>query len=181
MSNFVQLPRTRATLLFLLLPLIGELLFIDSIINDAYTRRRIRIVFSMVCLSLIAIGFSAWEIPILLGVQQRIIPIAISYPIMGVAALVTFLLFSIEGWAGKVSLEEQIVVTEDRVSLLLSNPREVFITLNRILNAAQLRRYRHTQCDNSRLARYALVVLGEYLRAKVLSLLKQSQSNTDVF
>lgn len=157
-------PRFRATLLFLLFPLLGELLFIDMIIQDVYARKRIRVMFSIFCLAFIAIWFSAIEI-LFSNVEERI---RVSYPIVGLAALIMFLLFSTEGWTGKLSLKEKIVVPEDRVSLSISNPKDVFITLHRVLNAAQLRRYRYDRCDNSRLAKYALAILSEYLRMKVI-------------
>lgn len=168
MADSNSFPRFRATLLFLLFPLLGELLFIDMIIQDVHARRRIRVMFSIFCLAFIAIWFSAMEI-LFSEVDERV---KVSYPLVGFAALIMFLLFSAEGWTGKVSLEEQIVVPEDRVSLSISNPRDVFITLHRILNAAQLRRYRYDRCDNSRLAKYALAILSEYLRMKVIHALK---------
>jgi uncharacterized membrane protein YuzA (DUF378 family) len=168
MANTNSFPHIRATLLFLLFPLLGELLFLDMIIQDVYARRRIRIMFSIFCLALIAIWFSALEI-LFSEVEIRV---NISYPLVGLAGLIMFILFSIEGWTGKVSLKEQIVVPEDRVSLSISNPQDVFVTLHRILNAAQLRRYKYNRCDNSRLAKYALAILSEYLRTKVIKTLK---------
>jgi len=168
MANPSSFPRFRATLLFLLFPLLGELLFIDMIVQDVYARRRIRVMFSIFCLALIAIWFSAVEI-LFPGVEARV---NFSFPLIGIAAIIMFLLFSTEGWTGKLSLKEQIVVPEDRISLLISHPRDVFITLHRILNAAQLRRYRYNRCDNSRLAKYALAILSEYLRVKLVHPLK---------
>lgn len=167
MASSKKVSGTRATFLFLLLPLLSEFLFLDTIINDVYARRRIRVVFSLFLLALIAITFSASELLFALGLHVRVIPLEVSYPIVGVLTLFAFLLFCSEGWTGRVSLEEQIVVAEDRVSLSVLNPREVFITLNRILNAAQFRRYRYHHSDNSRLASYALTLLGEYLQTKV--------------
>ena len=181
MTNSKMLFRSRAPWLFLLFPLVGELLFIDTIVKDVYARRRIRVIFSLLLLTLIAITFSASELlqaPLRVIPGSATIPVEISYLVAGFAALIAFLLFCIEGWARKISLEEQIEVSEDRVSLFILNPRDVFITLNRILNAAQLRRYRHDHCDNSRLASYALAILGEYLRMKVLPTPKKSQNNS---
>lgn len=161
----------RATLLFLLYPIIGELLFIDTIIKDYYTRRRIRVIFTLIFLGIIAITFAASELNIYLFLspseQMLLLPIEIRYAITGFAALLFFVLFSIEIWQGQVSLQEQIAVPEDRISLLVYDPRDVFTTLNRIINAAQYRRRRYEHCDNSRLANYALTVLSEYLQARV--------------
>lgn len=167
MARSKKISSTRSTLLFLLFPLLSEFLFLDAIINDVYARRRIRIVFSIFLLALIAISFAASELLFALGLHTRVIPLEVSYPIVGLLTLFVFLLFCSEGWTGRVSFEEQIFVTEDRVSLSVLNPREVFITLRRILNAAQFRRYRYHQIDNSRLASYALTLLGEYLQKKV--------------
>ena len=71
----------RATLLFLLYPLVGELLFIDTIIKDVYARRRIRVIFTLVGLGGSAISFSASELLIFLaeftGAQGPRFPIEI--------------------------------------------------------------------------------------------------------
>lgn len=163
----------RATLLFLLYPLVGELLFIDTIIKDVYARRRIRVIFTLVGLAAVAISFSASEILIFLaefsGVQGPAFPIEIRYSVTGVAAVVFLILFIDEGSRGRVSMEEQIEVHEDRISLLMIDSRDIFNTLNRIINTAQLQRHRCEHCDNSRLASYALTVLGEYLQTRVFS------------
>jgi hypothetical protein len=163
----------RATLLFILYPLVGEFLFIDTIIRDAYARRRIRLIFSLVGLAVVAISFAGSELLIFIsevtGSPFPTIPLGVRYFVTGIATLIFLILFIDEGWGGRVSLEEQIDVPEDRISLLMTDSREVFTTLNRILNAAQLRRHRHDHCDNSRLASYALTVLGEYLQTRVFS------------
>jgi len=162
----------RATLLFLLYPLIGELLFIDTIIRDKYTRRRIRAVFTLLGLSIVAISFSASELIFFIAgdtVSHQLLSVPIRYTITGVAALGFLILFIEEGRRGRISLKEQIDVPEDRISLLVSDSRDIFITLNRILNAAQLRRHNCPQCENSRLASYALTVLSEYLQTRVFS------------
>jgi hypothetical protein len=163
----------RATLLFLLYPLVGEFLFIDTIINDIYARRRIRVMFALVGLAIIAISFAGSELIIFLGdltgFSLPAVPVEIRYLITGVAALGFLILFFDEGWRGRVSFEKQIDIPEDRISIFMSDTREIFITLNRILNAAQLRRRKYYQCDNSRLASYALTVLGEYLQTRVFS------------
>jgi hypothetical protein len=125
--------------------------------------------FSLFSLALIALGFSASELFYSLGLQSRILPIEISYLLTGCFALIIILLFISEGWTGRVSLEEQIMVKEDRISLSLANPRDIFITLHRILNAAQYRRYRYDSSDNTRLANYALTVLSEYLKTRMFS------------
>ncbi len=162
----------RATLLFLLYPLVGELLFIDTIIKDVYARRRIRVVFSLIGLAIVAISFSASEILMFLGEIAGVappLPVFMRYSINGLAALVFLILFMDEGRRGRVSMEDQIEVPEDRISLLMYDSRDIFLTLNRILNAAQLRRHRCSHCDNSRFASYALTVLGEYLQTRVFS------------
>ena len=166
-------PRIRATLLYILLPLIGELLFIDTIIKDVYVRRRIRVIFSLCLLSVVAIGFSTFEFQFVLGVQKPVLSIEVVYTVTGLAAIIAFILFCIEGWEGKVSLDEKILVTEDKVSLTSRYYHDVFVTLTRTLNVIQLRRCRSNQCDNSRLASYALAVLGEYLRMRILYSLKK--------
>ena len=180
MENISQVPKVRSTLLFLLFPLLGELLFIDTTIKDVYARRRIRIMFSLFALAIGAIAFYISEIIIkdlvAFGVAVVIIPPEFRYAITGLVVLSIFILFCIEVWPGRVSLEDQIVVAEDQVSLLLFNPQSVFITLNRILNAIQLRRHQLNHCDNSRLAGYALAVLSEYLRWKLFS---PSQTSPD--
>lgn len=163
----------RATLLFLLYPLVGEFLFIDTIINDIYARRRIRVIFTLVGLAIIAISFSGSELIIFLGDQTGsslpATPVEMRYLITGVAALGFLILFFDEGWRGRVSFEKQIDIPEDRISIFMNDSREIFTTLNRILNAAQLRRHKYSQCDNSRLASYALTVLSEYLHTRVFS------------
>jgi hypothetical protein len=162
----------RATLLFLLYPLIGELLFIDTVIKDTYTRRRIRAIFTLVGLAIVAISFSASELILLIAgdsASQTFLSIPVRYAITGIAALVFLILFIDEGRRGRISLKEKIDVPEDRISLLVNDSRDVFITLNRILNAAQLRRHHCPQCENSRLASYALTVLSEYLQTRVFS------------
>jgi hypothetical protein len=158
------LRRIRAVLLFLLFPLLGELLFISTVVDDAYARRRIRVVFALFSLAVVAIGFSASEL--LLRMQGRALPIRV-YALIGLASGVPFLLFLAEVWGRKVSLDGEFGVPEDRVSLSLSSPREVLMTLNRVLNAAQQRRCRSRNCDNSRLASYALALLSEYLRSRI--------------
>jgi hypothetical protein len=55
------LHRIRALLLFLLFPVLGEPLFISAIVNDAYARRRIRVVFGLFGLAITGIAFSASE------------------------------------------------------------------------------------------------------------------------
>lgn len=160
----------RATLLFLLYPLVGELLFIDTIIKDTYARRRIRAVFTLVVLAIVAISFSASELILLItgdSVSHPLFSVPIRYTIAGITALVFLILFIDEGRRGRISLKEQIDVPEDRISLLVDDSRDIFITLNRILNAAQLRRHNCPHCENSRLASYALTVLGEYLQTRV--------------
>ena len=162
----------RATLLFLLYPLVGELLFIDTIIKDVYARRRIRAVFTLVGLAIVAISFSASELIIqIFGVPISfpLSSVPLRYTITGITALGFLILFLDEGRRGRISLKDQIDVPEDRVSLLVNDSRDTFITLNRILNAAQLRRHNCPHCENSRLASYALTVLGEYLQNRVFS------------
>ncbi len=163
----------RATLLFLLYPLIGEFLFIDTIIKDVYARRRIRVMFSLIGLAIVAISFSASEIIIFLsevtGFPLTSLPLEMRYLITGLALMIFLILFVDEGWRGRISMEDQIDVPEDRISILMVDSRDIFTTLNRILNAAQLRRHRCGSCDNSRLASYALTVLGEYLQTRVFS------------
>lgn len=154
----------RAVLVFLLFPLLGELLFISTVVDDAYARRRIRVVFALFSLAVVAIGFSAWEL--LLRIQWDTLPIGM-YALIGLASAIPFLLFLTEVWGRKVSLEGEFVAPEDRVSLSLSSPREVLMTLNRVLNAAQQRRCQSRDCDNSRLASYASALLSEYLRSKI--------------
>jgi hypothetical protein len=173
MAQSKALSGMRATFLFLLYPLVGEFLFIDTIIRDVYARRRIRLIFSLVGLATVAISFAASELIIYLaeqfGSSLPTMPIGVRYLVTGIAALIFLILFIDEGWGGRVSLQEQIDIPEDRISILMTDSREVFTTLNRILNAAQLRRHRLDHCDNSRLASYALTVLGEYLQARVFS------------
>ncbi len=162
----------RATLLFLLYPLVGELLFIDTIIKDKYARRRIRAVFTLVVLATAAISFAAAELILLITggtLSNPILSMPIRYTITGITTLVFLILFLDEGRRGRISLKEQIDVPEDRISLLVNDSRDIFITLNRILNAAQLRRHNSPECENSRLASYALTVLGEYLQTRVFS------------
>ncbi len=165
----------RATLLFLLYPLIGELLFIDTIIKDVYARRRIRAVFTLVGLAIVAISFAASELIIgifgIFGITigSPLLSAPLRYMITGITALMFLILFLDEGRRGRISLKDQIDVPEDRVSLLVNDSRDTFITLNRILNAAQLRRHNCPHCENSRLASYALTVLGEYLQNRVFS------------
>jgi hypothetical protein len=158
------LRRIRAVLLFLLFPLFGELLFVSAVLDDVYARRRIRVAFALSCLAVVALGFSVSEL--LLRIQGGALPIRM-YALTGLASAVPFLLFVAEVWGQKVSLEGELVVPENRVTLSLSSPREVLTTLNRVLNAAQLRRCRSRNCDNSRLASYAWALLSEYLRSKV--------------
>lgn len=162
----------RATLLFLLYPLVGELFFIDTIIKDVYARRRIRAVFTLVGLAIVAISFAASELIIVIfggSVTSLLLSPLFRYMITGITALVFLILFLDEGRRGRISLKDQIDVPEDRVSLLVNDSRDTFITLNRILNAAQLRRHNCPHCENSRLASYALTVLGEYLQNRVFS------------
>jgi hypothetical protein len=162
----------RATLLFLLYPLIGELLFIDTIIKDVYARRRIRAVFTLVGLAIVAISFAASELFIAIfsvPITGPLLSVPLRYLITGSSALMFLVLFLDEGRRGRISLKDQIDVPEDRVSLLIDDSRDTFITLNRILNAAQLRRHNCPHCENSRLASYALTVLGEYLQNRVFS------------
>jgi hypothetical protein len=162
----------RATLLFLLYPLIGEFLFIDTIIKDRYTRRRIRAIFTLLGLAIVAISFAASELIILITINYVPPPFLTTpmrYIITATAALLFLILFIDEGRRGRISLKDQIDVPEDRVSLLINDSRDVFITLNRILNAAQLQRYRNPECENSRLASYALTVLSEYLQTRIFS------------
>lgn len=163
-----------STLLFLLYPLIGEFLFLDTIINDVYARKRIRVLFSLIGLGVIAIWFSASELLLLLislssPLTYPVVPVEIRYIVTAVAALVFIALFIGEGWGDRVSLEEQIEIPEDRVSIQLNDPREIFTTLNRILSAAQMRRRQSPQSDNARLAKYALTLLSEYLHTRVFS------------
>jgi len=158
------LHRIRAVLLFLLFPLFGEVLFIGTVVDDAYARRRIRVVFALFSLAVVAVGFSASEL--LLRIRGVTLPIGV-YALIGLASTIPFLLFLAEVWGRKVSLDGEFVVPEDRVSLSLSSPREVLMTLNRVLNAAQQRRCRSRNCDNSRLAGYALALLSEYLRSRI--------------
>jgi uncharacterized membrane protein YuzA (DUF378 family) len=122
------------------------------------------VVFALFSLAVVAIGFSAWEL--LLRIQGETLPIRV-YVLIGLASAIPFLLFLAEVWRRKVSLDGEFVVPEDRVSLSLSSPREVLMTLNRVLNAAQQRRCRSRNCDNSRLASYALALLSEYLRSRI--------------
>ena len=162
----------RATLLFLLYPLIGELLFIDTIIRDVYARRRIRAVFTLVGLAIVAISFAASELIIQIfgiPISFPLSSVLLRYTLTGMTALVFLVLFLDEGRRGRISLKDQIDVPEDRISLLVNDSRDTFITLNRILNAAQLRRHNCPHCENSRLASYALTVLGEYLQNRVFS------------
>jgi len=163
----------RATLLFILYPLVGDFLFIDTIIRDVYARRRIRLVFSLVGLAVVAISFAGSELLILItgvtGSSFPTTPLGVRYLVTVIATLIFLILFIDEGWGGRVSLDEQLDVPEARISLLMNDSREVFTTLNRILNAAQLRRHRRDHYDNSRLASYALTVLGEYLQTRVFS------------
>ncbi|MFX1491502.1 MAG: hypothetical protein ACFFBU_04530 [Promethearchaeota archaeon] len=162
-----------AALLFLLYPLVGEFLFIDTIINDIYTRRRIRVMFTLVGLAIIVISFSGSELIIFLSNQTGFPlpanPVEMRYLITGVAAIGFLILFFDEGWRGRVSFEKQIDIPEDRISIFMNDSREIFTTLNRILDAAQLRRHKYSQCDNSRLASYAVTVLSEYLQTRVFS------------
>ncbi|MFX1509845.1 MAG: hypothetical protein ACFFBR_06020 [Promethearchaeota archaeon] len=162
----------RATLLFLLYPLVGELLFIDTVIKDVYTRRRIRAVFTLMGLATVAISFAASELILYIAdisFSHPILTIPVRYIIAGSMGLLFLVMFLDEGRRGRISLKEQIDVPEDRISLLIDDSRDIFITLNRILNAAQLRRHNCPQCENSRLASYALTVLGEYLQARVFT------------
>jgi len=174
MAQPKPLPGLLSTLLFLLYPLVGELLFLDTIIKDVYARKRIRVLFSLVGLGVIAIWFSASELLILLlSISNpqpfHAIPVEIRYSVTAVAALVFIVLFIDEGWGDRVSLEEQIEIPEDRVSIQLTDPREIFTTLNRILSAAQMRRRQSPHSDNTRLAQYALTLLSEYLQTRVFS------------
>jgi hypothetical protein len=122
------------------------------------------VVFGLFSLAVVAIAFSASEL--LLRIQGETLPIRV-YVLVGLASAIPFLLFLAEVWNRKVSLSGEFVVPEDRVSLSLSSPREVLMTLNRVLNAAQQRRCRSRNCDNSRLASYALALLSEYLRSRI--------------
>jgi hypothetical protein len=174
MAESRPVPGVLSTLLFLLYPLIGELLFLDTIIKDVYARKRIRVLFSLVGLGVIAIWFSSSELLILLislssPLTYPAVPVEIRYLITAIAALVFLALFIGEGWGDKVSLEEQIEIPEDHVSIQLSDPREIFTTLNRILSAAQMRRRQSPESDNTRLAKYALTLLSEYLQTRVFS------------
>jgi hypothetical protein len=164
MIGFDTLRSVRAVLLFLLFPLLGGLFFLGVVVGDAYARRRIRVMFALFTLAMVAIGFSASEL--VLRAQGGALPIEV-YALTGLASVVPFLLFLAEAWGGKVSLEGEPTGLEDRVLLSLSSPREVLMTLNEVLNAAQLRRCRCSSCDNSRLASYALAILSEYLRSKI--------------
>lgn len=155
----------RAMLVFLLFPLVAELLFISAVVDDHHARRRIRVVFAVFSLAVIAIGFAASEL--LLRIQGAIEPMGI-YALIGLASGIAFLLFLSEVWGRTVSLEGDLVTPENGVSLSLSSPREVLMTLNRILNAAQMRRCQSSGCDNSRLASYAWVLVSEYLRSRFL-------------
>lgn len=156
--------RVRVLLLLLLLPLLGELFFMDAVVEDAYARRRIRVVFSLLSLAVVGTGFSASEL--LLNGQGGTLPIGM-YALIGLASAIPFLLFLVEVWGQKASLEGEFQTPENRVSLRLSDPREVLMTLNRVLNVAQQRRCKSRNWDNSRLASYALALLGEYLRSKI--------------
>jgi hypothetical protein len=176
MSASKAFPRIRALLLFILLPLVGELLFIDSIIKDAYARRRIRVIFSLCFLSIAAIVFSTLELQYVLGAQQRALPKEIGYVFTFSVALVAFILFCIEGWEGKVSLDEKVLSTEEKVSLTSHDHHNVFVTLAKTLQAIQLRRYRSSECDNTRLARFAWAVLSEYLRIRVLARFRKNHT-----
>ena len=171
-----------STLLFLLYPLIGELLFLDTIIKDVYARRRIRVVFSLVGLGVIAIGFSASELlilqTILFSSSLPVIPIEIRYSVTALASLVFIVLFIGEGWGDQVSLQDQIEIPEDGVSIQLTDPKEIFTTLNRILSAAQLRRRQSPHSDNTRLAKYALTLLREYLHTRVFSEFRREESTS---
>ncbi|MFX0169335.1 MAG: hypothetical protein ACFE89_08300 [Candidatus Hodarchaeota archaeon] len=163
-----------STLLFLLYPLIGELLFLDTIIKDVYARQRIRIIFALVGLGVVAIWFSASELLILQAgllnpSASLAIPIEIRYSLVAFVVLLFLGLLIYEGWGGQVSLEEQIEIPEDRISIQLKDPKEIFTTLNRILQAAQYRRWQSPHSDNSRLAKYALTLLGEYLQTRIFS------------
>jgi hypothetical protein len=175
MSTSKAFPRIRAVLLFILLPLIGDLLFIDTIIKDTYVRRRIRVIFSLCLLAVIAIGFSTLELQFVLGAQEAVFPIEVMYTVTSLSALIAFILFCIEGWEGKVSLDEKVLVIEDKVSLVSRDYHDVFVTLTITLNVIQLRRCRSNQCDNSRLASFALAVLGEYLRKRTLYSLRKNR------
>jgi hypothetical protein len=163
-----------STLLFLLYPLIGEFLFLDTIIKDVHARQRIRVLFSLVGLGIIAIGFCASELLILQTMivgpsSLPVIPVEVRYTISALSALIFIVLFIYEGWGDRVSLKEQIEIPEDRVSIQLTDPREIFTTLNLILSAAQLRRRQNPRSDNTRLAKYALTLLSEYLQTRVFS------------
>ncbi len=155
----------RAMLVFLLFPLVVELLFLSAVVDDAYARRRIRVVFALSSLAVVAIAFAASEL--LLLIQRGTEPIG-TYALIGFASAASFLLFLGEVWGRKVSLEGELVTPENRVSLRLSSPHEVLMTLNRILNVAQTRRCQSRVCDNSRLASYAWALISEYLRSRFL-------------
>jgi hypothetical protein len=156
--------RIRALLLFVLLPVLGEPLFIRAVLNDASARQRIRVVFGLFALASMGVGFAASEL--LLGIQGSAFP-ASMHALVGLASAILFLLFVAEVWGQKVSLEGEFVAPDNRVSLDLSSPREVLMTLNRVLNAAQKRRCESRSCDNSRLASYAAALLAEYLRSRM--------------
>jgi len=162
--------RIRALLLFLLFPLVGEVLFISAIIDDAYVRQRIRVLFPVFSLAVVAFGFSAAEF--LLPAQGVVLPSGM-YALIGLVSAILFFLFLTEVWGRKVSLRGELLTPNDQVSLDLSGPHKVLMTLNRVLNAAQERKCECRSCDNSRLASYALALLTEYLRSRG-SLLKDS-------
>ena len=181
MDQSRSVPGVLSTLLFLLYPLIGELLFLDTIIKDVYARKRIRVLFSLVGLGVIAIWFSASEllilqISLLSFPSFPAVPVEIRYFVTAVAALLFIVLFISEGWGDQVSLKEQIEIPEDRVSIQLSDPKEIFTTLNRILSAAQFRRRQSPRSDNTRLAKYALTLLSEYLQTRVFSQYRREES-----
>jgi len=167
MSNSISsFRRFRYTLLLLLLPLVGELLFIEAVINDPYTRKRIRVVFSLLLFSSIALIFSVTEfLSVVFGSWKVPLPSSVAYAVIGLVSLMAFLLFCMEGWSGGISLEEEIA-GKNHISLSVHDDRAVFITLNRILDAAQLLRFRYASYDNSHLAHYALTLLGEFLHRK---------------
>jgi hypothetical protein len=173
MAQSKSVPRVLSTLLFLLYPLIGELLFLDTIIKDVYARKRIRVLFSLVGLGVIAIWFSASELLIIMmSLTSTLffsIPVEVRYFVTALTVLLFIILFIGEGWGDRVSLKEEIEIPEDRVSIQLDDPREIFTTLNRILSAAQIRRRQSPQSDNTRLAKYALTLLSEYLQTRVFS------------
>ena len=169
MSTSKAFPRIRALLLFILLPLIGELLFIDTIIKDAYARRRIRVIFSLCLLSIVAIVFSTLELQYALGAQNPTLPKEIGNALTLLVVLAAFILFCTAGWQGKVALDDKVLSAEDKVSLTSHDYHDVFVTLAKTLFIIQLRRYRSNECDNTRLASYAWAVLSEYLRIRILS------------